>query len=1407
MYKKPILFVFLLLFFSNISAQVTNFNLLDDFLAPLNNPATIEGRVYLDINGNGVQDPNEPGLEDISIIIINANNVGFSTLTDSNGDWSFDVMPGTTIVFVSNNSLPVGAVLTQGEDPSTFMAIEDEVTQVTHFGYFITGSIEGRVYLDVNGNGQQDSGEPGIEDVDISLTDEFGNETIVFTNQDGDWSAEDIGTGEVVIDINQDAATFPTGAVQTEGTDPKTVNLQPGENLNVGNDGFFDFGTLEGIVYLDENGNGTQDPGEPGIANINIDITTPDGSPLTTTTDADGNWSIDVPTGNNVVEIDESQPNFPALVVQTEGTNPTTQTVNTNEIIFQIDGFAEAGLLDGVIYLDENANGTQDPGEPGIAGVDIEITDLNGDVQIVNSDANGNWEVLVLAGEVTSLIDEDHPNFPTNAVQTEGTNPTTSIVIAGETLSEVDGFFVLEEDTGQLTGNVYEDINGNGTQDPGEEGIPNVEVIVTDSNGNSQSVTTNQNGLFSAIVPEGETNYLINENDPNFPTGAIQTEGTNPTQIFVDADTTTFGGNNGYFIPDEDVVGQLFAHLYFDLNGNGTQDPDEPDMPNVEVLITDTFGNQQTVETDANGDFFVEVPAGINVYEINENDPDFPTGAIQTEGTNPTEVFVASGSDTFGGNNGFFEPDEGLTGLLFAHLYFDLNGNGTQDPGEPDMPDVEVLITDTFGNQQTVETDANGNFSVEVPAGINVYEINEEDSDFPTGAIQTEGTNPTEVFVAVDSNTFGGNNGFFEPDEGLTGLLFAHLYFDVNGNGTQDADEPDMPDVEVLITDTFGNQQTVETDANGNFSVEVPAGINVYEINEEDPDFPTGAIQTEGTNPTEVFVAVDSDTFGGNNGFFVPDENLTGQLFAHLYFDLNGNGTQDANEPDMPNVEVLITDTFGNQQSVDTDANGNFSVEVPAGINVYEINENDPDFPTGALQTEGSNPTEVFVPAGSNTFGGNNGFFDVEDSDEFGGLTGLVYLDENANGNFDEDEEGIPNINIIITNSEGNNQTVTTNANGIFSAVVIEGETSILIDENDPDFPTGAIQTEGTNPINTIVTIGETTEVGDSGYFVPDENIEGILTARVYLDSNGNGTQDNDELGIENIEIIITDVFANEQIVFTDENGDFDAIVPAGPTSYLINEEDIDFPENAIQTEGENPSIDILVVANEITDDGGNGFFVPDEDVIGTLIGKVYFDANNNGELDEDEIGIPNVEIEVTDAFEEILFITTDENGDFEVATTAGLTTIFIDETQENLPEGAILTEGIIPDTRLVTPESTTNFGNFGYFAEIDEEVEDDGLEIFNAVHPNGDGRNDFFRIEGIENFPSNNLKIFNRSGIKVFDVNNYGISGNLFVGISEGRITIQKNKQLPAGTYFYLFEYRDNDGSRKKKQGYLYLK
>ncbi|MFD2566138.1 gliding motility-associated C-terminal domain-containing protein [Pseudotenacibaculum haliotis] len=134
--------------------------------------------------------------------------------------------------------------------------------------------------------------------------------------------------------------------------------------------------------------------------------------------------------------------------------------------------------------------------------------------------------------------------------------------------------------------------------------------------------------------------------------------------------------------------------------------------------------------------------------------------------------------------------------------------------------------------------------------------------------------------------------------------------------------------------------------------------------------------------------------------------------------------------------------------------------------------------------------------------------------------------------------------------------------------------------------------------------------------------------------------------------------------------------------------------------------------------------------------------------------------------------------------------------------EGGFVDEG---NRSVTTVAEVSGYGVFTLGTIKEEHYLEGGLVVYNGVSPNGDGKNDFFFIDGIVNFPTNSVKIFNRWGVKVFETQGYNESDNVFNGTSEGRLTVNSNEKLPTGTYFYVLNYEVNNKT-VKKSGYLYL-
>jgi pyrrolidone-carboxylate peptidase len=703
-----------------------------------------------------------------------------------------EVPIGSTVINIDETTLPPGSEQTVGTDPTTVVVAEG-VTATDLDGFQVpTGKLKGIIFEDTNGNGIQDPGEFGVQEVNVVVTTSLGL-TLTLTTNEGMYMAV-VPVGPTVTNIVE--STLPDGAVQTAGTDPSTVNV-PAGGTATDVDGFqlpfaptkaptaslttspmasptqspnaaptpTSFGKVKGVVFWDKNGDETQDPGEPGIPNVDVVVTDNTGESQTITTGKEGKYMAMVPIGDAVIDIDETT--LPPGYKQTAGTDPTTVTVPEGGTATDIDGFQlPFGRLEGVVYEDTNGNGSQDAGELGIQGVDVVVTDSLGTIQTLTTESFGEYSKDLPIGPASTNIAED--TLPEGAVQTGGSDPTMVVVTEGGTATDSDGFQLpangptkapTPKPTGTVTGIVFEDVNNNEKQDPGEPGIPNVDVVITDRNGNKLTLTTDTNGAYTAQVPVGST--IINIVEGTLPPGYEQTVGTDPTTVIVPAGGTATD-LDGYFIPTERPTksptasptasrtisptaaptptsfGKVKGIIYWDKDGNGTQDPDEPGIPGVDVVVTDTAGETQTVTTNGSGEYMAMVPISAAVIDI--VDSTLPAGAEQTEGTDPTRVSVPE-FGTATDIDGYKLPSGRLEGIVFD----DVNGNGVKGPTEPGIGGVDVLVVDSAGISQTLTTDKDGVYATEVPAGPAVTDIVE--STLPDGAVQTAGEDPSTIIV------------------------------------------------------------------------------------------------------------------------------------------------------------------------------------------------------------------------------------------------------------------------------------------------------------------------------------------------------------------------------------------------------------------------------------------------------------------------------------------------------------------------------------------------------------------------------------------------------------------------------------------------------------------------------------
>jgi gliding motility-associated-like protein/uncharacterized delta-60 repeat protein len=130
----------------------------------------------------------------------------------------------------------------------------------------------------------------------------------------------------------------------------------------------------------------------------------------------------------------------------------------------------------------------------------------------------------------------------------------------------------------------------------------------------------------------------------------------------------------------------------------------------------------------------------------------------------------------------------------------------------------------------------------------------------------------------------------------------------------------------------------------------------------------------------------------------------------------------------------------------------------------------------------------------------------------------------------------------------------------------------------------------------------------------------------------------------------------------------------------------------------------------------------------------------------------------------------------------------------------AILTAAIVPGNAVVN--GTLNGILINDEAIVRLILNESDLIINEGVSPNGDGENDSWFIKGIEKYPNNSVKIFNRWGTAVWSTAGYNNLNNNWHGdLKSSLATI--GTDLPSGTYFFLLDLGDGKGT---KSGFILL-
>jgi protocatechuate 3,4-dioxygenase beta subunit len=760
--------------------------------------------VFLDANGNGVQDPGETGVSGVSVTLLDPgpdglfdgnNDTTSTTTTSATGQYSFTVTPGRN--YRVTIAPPAGFNLTSTQatvSPGltlSGLSISGQPSLNFNFGLRGGTTVGDTVFFDVNNNATQQANEPGVPNVTVTLFNAATNAQVGTTTTDaqGQYSFPNLAPGQYRAVITPPAGTTvttPGGATQTT---PTLTNGQSDldrdfglrGNLTIGND-----------VFIDVNNNGTREPNEAGIPNTTVTLFTagPDGqlntaddlAIATTTTNATGNYTFsNLVPGNYRVQVTPPA-GFTA-------TTPTTVNVPLSVSLDNIDfGFRGTNTLGDTVFNDINSNTIQDAGEPGLSGVQLRLTTPGPD----NIPGNGD-DVLVATTTTNASGGYTFTNLP-NGTYRVTVVPLTGLTATTPTFFDrtLNGTPVNDADfglntTGLIGDRVYLDLNNNGQQDANEFGVPGVTVTSDGGNGifgdpNDVTTVTDANGNYS-FGPLTAGNYSIRVSPPTGFTATTPTTIAGPlaaNQIDLSRDFGLRG------------PGRISRIVYQDTNSNGSPDAGEPGVSGVTVQLRlpGPDGNFDTTDdvlvsttTDANGLYeFTGLP--LQDYRVTVIPP--ANSTLITPQTVPLTLTAAAPQ----GVANFGLQSTASSTLRLVKRITNVTRNGTTVPGF----DFNAVINDPSPNDDAPgwsqiplrgQVNVNGGATLRTGDEITytVYFLAEGATAFGTNLCDQI---PTGTSFIAGSNQVQRNNG----SPALDGTAFSPLQPLPAGNACQNQSNP-----------------------------------------------------------------------------------------------------------------------------------------------------------------------------------------------------------------------------------------------------------------------------------------------------------------------------------------------------------------------------------------------------------------------------------------------------------------------------------------------------------------------------------------------------------------------------------------------------------------------------------------
>ncbi len=585
----------------------------------------------------------------------------------------------------------------------------------------------------------------------------------------------------------------------------------------------------------------------------------------------------------------------------------------------QVTITADDSGLGNRVWHDLNADGVQDPAEPGIEGVTIAVSWIDASsvpqVRTTTTDSDGNWTMLGLPVDtaLTITVDPATPGTPAgtggggttlpgglgqtweladnpvitdpqagNGHTTGLDHETTGVVLTSSQTSYLDVDFGYVG-VNSLGDEVWFDTDGGGEAAPeaGDRPLSGVEVTVTwagfdDTFGTADDLvftdTTDASGLYLVDrLPDGR--YRVVVDDTDLPAGSTPTFDLDGTGTPYDSGIVDLG--LGGVAPEDrrDVdfavtgTGSLGDTVWLDIDRDGVLDTDEVGLGGVRVTATYTVPTGPvTLETTTAPDgtyLFENLPLDLAIT-VTVDDTTLPAGVAPTydlDGTGTAHVATATLTSA--------EPDRRDVDFGYAGdgrigdtVWFDVDGSATATPdlGEPGLEGVTVTLTwtnPTGGDDLvlTTTTDVDGGYLFE---NLPAGDYTVALADVPAGMVPTYDVDGGDDLGSTLTLAPSGED--LDQDFSFTGTgsLGDLVWHDVDADGVVDPGEAPLAGVTVTITWTDPDSASTHT------WDEVTDGDGLYGVDRlpagEYTVTVVGATIPEGFGPTYDLDGGDDDT-------------------------------------------------------------------------------------------------------------------------------------------------------------------------------------------------------------------------------------------------------------------------------------------------------------------------------------------------------------------------------------------------------------------------------------------------------------------------------------------------------------------------------------------------------------------